>query len=211
MSKVLKYYNKTILNLTQYLNNFAILFRTSITIIIFSFFLSAYSTDINKIDSLKNILISASDSNKAIIFNALSKEVLSDSLEYSLELAKSALKYARENKMKCEESIALSNLGDISYFSNKMKDAEHYYQQSLTLSNELYDTSSMSKSYYNLGYTYLELAEYENALKNFNISLEYEKVLQSDKKIASVLNNIGLTYDYLGKYKQSLEYYLEAF
>ncbi len=169
-----------------------------------------YSSNVNKVDSLVNVLQSAPDSDKAAILNALSSETLSDSMEYSFELASSALKFAREYDLKHEEFLALSNLGEISYYSNKMKDAEDYYQQSLLVSIELMDTSFMSKAYNNLGYTYLELAEYKNALESFIKSLDYEKALQSDKKIASVLNNIGLTYDYLGKYKQSLEYYLEA-
>jgi len=196
MSKVLKY-SDTITKLF-------------ITIIVFSFSLQVYSSNINKVDSLINVLQSAPDSEKAAILNALSNETLPDSIEYSFELAKSALKFAREYKLKHEESLALSNLGDVSYFSNKMNDAEDYYQQSLLLSIELWDTSFMSGCYNNLGYVYLELAEYKNALESFNKSLKYEKALQSDKKIASVLNNIGLTYDYLGKYKQSLEYYLKA-
>jgi signal transduction histidine kinase/Tfp pilus assembly protein PilF len=181
-----------------------------ITIIVFSFSLQVYSSDINKVDSLMNVLQSAPDSEKAVILNALSNETLPDSIEYSFELAKSALRFAREYKLKHEESLALSNLGDVSYFSNKMNEAEDYYQQSLLLSIELWDTSFMSKSYNNLGYVYLELAEYKNALESFKKSLKYEKALQSNKKIASVLNNIGLTYDFLGKYKRSLEYYLEA-
>lgn len=196
MVKSLKYYNVV-----------SLLF---IIIVIFSFSLQLNSSNINKVDSLKNVLHTATDSEKASILNALANETLHDSIQYSLELAKSALKYAREYKLKKEEYLALSNLGDISYYSNKMKEAEDYYQQSLLLSTELRDTSFMSRSYNNLGYTYLELDKYNNALESFNKSLEYEKSLKSDKQIANILNNIGLTYDYLGKYKQALEYYLEA-
>lgn len=179
-------------------------------ILVFSISLSVYSSGGNKIDSLKNILQSVPNSEKATILNSISAEYLSDSLEYSFEFARAALEFAVENKLKHEEAIALTNLGDASYFSNSMMDAVDYYQKSIDISIELMDTSSMSNNFSNLGYTYIELADYEQALESFNKSLEFEKALRSENKIAGALNNIGLTYDYLGKYKQSLEYYMEA-
>ena len=81
----------------KYYDTFTLLF---IIIIIFSFSLKLNSSNNNKVDSLRNVLQSATDSEKASILNALSIETLTDSIEYSLELAKTALKYAREYKLK---------------------------------------------------------------------------------------------------------------
>ena len=112
--------------------------------------------------------------------------------------------------MKHEEAVALLNLGEASYFSFKMTEALSYYQKSLTLCKQIGDTSCITANYSNLGYTYIELSDYEKAQENFENALEFEKALQSDNGIAEALNNIGLTSDYLGKYKHALEYYLKA-
>lgn len=192
----LKFYTKTV-----------IVFLIEIA---FLFSLQANQSNTTKLDSLKVVLQSATNAEKAGILNALSIEVLSDSLECSFDFAKSAHKFAKENNLKNEEFDALINLGNASYFLNEIIPALDYYQQSLDLSIELLDTSFMLRAYNNCGYAYLELAKYEEALESFNNSLVFGKVLKSEKDIASGLNNIGLTYDYIGKYRQSLEYYMQA-
>lgn len=181
-----------------------------IIVLIFLFPLFAFSSNLQKIDSLKNVLKVTPDSEKAAIFNTLSKEILSDSAEYSFEFADSALIIARQFNLKTEELSALTNLGEASYFSNNMNKAKDYYQQALALSIELNDSSSIAINYNNLGYTCLELSDYQNVFDNFSKALEYERLLGSEKGIAKALNNVGLTFDYLGKYKNALDHYLEA-
>ncbi|MBI9038077.1 MAG: tetratricopeptide repeat protein [Bacteroidales bacterium] len=183
-----------------------------IFIIVFLNFLpfSAFSSNLSEIDSLKTVLKVTDGPEKATIFNALSKKILSDSAEYSYEFADSALRISKKFKLKTEEILALTNLGDASYFSNKINRAKDFYQQAMVLSIELKDSSFLAINYRNLGYVYLKLSDYKNALDNFSKSLECEKIGGSEKKIAEALNNVGLANDYLGRYKNALDYYLQA-
>ena len=193
----------------QYIIKYQILYKVFF-VLIYLLPLFAFPSGLQKIDSLKNVLKFAPDSEKAAIFNALSEETLSDSVEYSFEFADSALKYAKEFSLKTEELSALINLGEASYFSTNMNKAEDYYQQALALSIVLNDSSSISINYNNLGYVYFDFENYQKAFDNFSKALEYERLLGSEKGIAKTLNDVGLAYDYLGKYRNALDSYLEA-
>jgi tetratricopeptide (TPR) repeat protein len=92
----------------------------------------------------------------------------------------------------------LWGIGFAYFFAGFPEKAKQYYQDGLKLSGD-------SSSYYN------SLENDEFWLTNFNKSIEYgEKGYAIDSIHADILDMLGMGYEWIGKYKESLKYYKKS-
>jgi len=72
------------------------------------------------------------------------------------------------------------------------------------------DSSYLAYVYYNIGNTYLGLADYENSLLYMYKALAIDKIHGGDEYIADDLDNIAATYELNKEYEKALDYYDQA-
>jgi tetratricopeptide (TPR) repeat protein len=135
-----------------------------------------------------------------------------------------------------EFAMAHAYLGSLYYWENNRTKGEEHFTRALNLSGRLTEKEklwiqvrvegfrgnyekaavqcniflrnypSSSEGWYQLGYNYMRLGRYKEAIDAFNRSLEIHK----DKDPGAYIN-IASCYSLQAKYQQSIEFYLEAF
>jgi tetratricopeptide (TPR) repeat protein len=144
--------------------------------------------------------------------------------------------YLKAIEMDPEFAMAHAYLGSLYYWENNRMKGEEHFTRALNLSGRLTEKEklwiqlrvegfrgnyeeavvkcniflrnypSSSNGWYQLGYNYMRLGRYEEAIDAFNRSLEIHK-----DKDPNAFINIASCYSLLDKYQQSIEFYLKAF
>ncbi|HAN19810.1 MAG: hypothetical protein A2X13_12575 [Bacteroidetes bacterium GWC2_33_15] len=141
-----------------------------------------------------------------LISNPLLNRAQNDSLKIVLSDLKIKLEKTSENEIKIsilKEIISKSYPGfpdDIFYYTSDL----------LTMGKSLNDNSIIAFAKFFLGeYYYLE-DEFDDALKNYNESLELYKLENNQPQLAKLYLNLGLTNQYINNYDAALESYQKA-
>jgi tetratricopeptide (TPR) repeat protein len=83
-------------------------------------------------------------------------------------------------------------------------------KEALPIFREAGDRQDEASCLNNIGWVYLDKADYENAMTYFQQALPLREKLGAPASIAETTNNIGETYTRTGQYGQALNYYLKA-
>jgi len=90
-------------------------------------------------------------------------------------------------------------------------DTAFFYDKiGLKLANELSNDTLLIVSYNNIAMDYKLLGDFENAEKNFILSIKYSKKVNNLHKISSSYNNIGVLYSDRGQYNKALEFFIKS-
>jgi tetratricopeptide (TPR) repeat protein/anti-sigma regulatory factor (Ser/Thr protein kinase) len=122
-----------------------------------------------------------------------------------MKRCKKALQTYKEINDKPGIAKVLVNIGNIFKSKNQYKEAEYYFQESLTILNELGLKKETSGVLNNIGNIYTAWDENEIALKYYQRALKIAEELKNKEDISMVLNNIGLIYKKIGKYSDALK------
>jgi len=122
-----------------------------------------------------------------------------------------ALEIYRENNLVKEESKALNNIGLILYDRQQYDSALYYFhlvdekidQDSIGSSQEYYILSGV---YSNMALAYIELKEYDMALRYLREGLSLAKVIGDQYTIGSVFNNLGSLFREMANQDSALFY-----
>ncbi|MBI2967295.1 MAG: tetratricopeptide repeat protein [Bacteroidetes bacterium] len=176
-----------------------------------SIFSSFESFAINKIDSLKNILInSKDDSNKVEILNNLSYEIVySDpgkAEKYALEAK------ALSIKLKYKKGLCRSycSIGTVFNFLSEFTEAEENYLEALKLAEEIGSRKPVAVIFNNLGAVHYELGNYNKALEYYMKSLRIKESLKDSLEIAYSFINIGNVLQKQENLNRALEYFIRS-
>jgi CHAT domain-containing protein/Tfp pilus assembly protein PilF len=132
----------------------------------------------------------------------------------ALKFLNEALSKARIAKNKINEAESLELIG-FSYdnLGDKKKSFE-FYIQAVTLyhelGNQIEEIGILARIIKNVGSTYSNLNEKQNAIKFLNESLPKARVAKNKRFEASSLYFIGYVYDNLGERKKAIEFYTQA-
>jgi len=85
-----------------------------------------------------------------------------------------------------------------------------FLKQLLQLKMEAADSLGISGAYNNIGLVYIEKADYEKAIENFEYSIEINKKVGDKKREAASLFNLGVIEGRKENYDGKLKYYLET-
>ncbi|HPR16700.1 MAG TPA: tetratricopeptide repeat protein [Candidatus Cloacimonadota bacterium] len=114
--------------------------------------------------------------------------------------AELSLELARSQGIKNYEASACYLLGLTNAYLNNYDVALDYQYKALRLHQEIDNSGSIAEDYNNIGKIYINLNNYEKALENFLLALEYNPGL------ARSYNNLSHVYNYLHDYEHALEY-----
>ncbi len=95
---------------------------------------------------------------------------------------------------------------------NQIDSAKVNYEKAISFNDNVEKNEDLkAKIYANLSGIYYLKADYENAIENFKIAAEYQKVLGNKEIEAGILNNLGGVYYMQEKYNDALNSFQQAF
>ena len=110
--------------------------------------------------------------------------------------------YKKENN-KAEEAKYLNKIAFLYWNIDALRDAKNYFEQSISINEEIGNKNALRAIYDNLGLISLDLEEYQNSINYFEKSLKINESLKKKDAIASDLINIASALHELGYYSES--------
>ena len=178
------------------------------------FFLGCYylkSQENQKLDSLKMIVSSQSDSMKILTYS----EIINLTLSFSPTKAKEYVNFQKglAKKMRQEWAKGVSKMAEGNYYAatNNYSEAEDAYQIAKSIFENRKDSLNLSKAFNNLTRPLVLQGKYEKALAYCLDALRINESMNSDKTL--LIGNyiaIGNIHSIMQQYNRSLEFYRKA-
>ena len=180
-----------------------------IIILVLLFGFKSYSQDLNRIDSLKNLLSETENIEKVNILNELAFYYHTIDYDKGIDYAKKAISLSK--KIKIDTLIVDSYNALITNFwaKSELDSAMYYSKKALKIAYYLNDSISISQTYYNFALIVASDSKYNLAIKYYDTAYNYVKHNQIRGKIGIEINK-GVSYYNLTNYKQALKYFLKA-
>lgn len=185
------------------MKNLTLLFLFCVTIV--------FCQNETKIDSLKTIVLSQSDSVKILTYSEIIKSIIA----FNPSAAEEYVKFQKDlaERIGQEWAIAQSKMGEGNYFAstNKYSQAEEAYQIAKRIFEDRTDSLNLSKALNNLARPLIEQGKYEEALSNSLYALKINELINSDKSL--LVGNymaIGNIHSIMEQFDRSLEFYRKA-
>lgn len=152
-----------------------------------------------------------SEEQKMICYKKIGN-VYVDSTNYSLALEYLNKALQINSKVKnVEEYPNLYNLKGMCYgLTNDLNQAIISFQDALKFNIQLYDSSGIGLSYYNIGLANHFMGHYEKAIENFIKSADIRRQIGETKSLVASLISIGEVFRLRGDYNNAQIYYDEA-
>ena len=144
-------------------------------------------------DSLKKLLlIQKEDTNKVILLNQLTSELIQspDAINYGNQ----ALALAEKLKYTKGKALALKNLGLFNFYKSDFVPAEDFWRQALKEYTDLHDEAGKSNMLNNLGTINSQIGNSSKAMEYYLLALESAMKTTDTTRIATTLNNVGSIY-----------------
>lgn len=109
------------------------------------------------------------------------------------------------NEDKNEEGRLLNLLASLYWDNNFHKEAIDCFKNSLEINKKIGNINAIYQINTNIGLIYSDINSYAKAMKYFKDSYKTGLKLNSKYKKASALNNIALTFQYLGKHQEAID------
>jgi signal transduction histidine kinase len=177
-------------------------------LIIFNFFsfLACGQQPIEKLDSLRHELSSASnDSTRIFLFILLSGGTRFSDAQASIAYSDSALSLAEKNNRKDIYAIILSLKGATLLEVGKIPESLAAQFESLRISEEVEDSTNIAIILNRIGNTYMELGDYPKAIEYYRHSKDYFVALGATAEY-NELSNIGNVYELMGAADSAMYY-----
>lgn len=186
----------------------------SILIFLVPCFFTTIKADVINVDSLENILSTVEDSKKASVLNKFSHRLWMVNAEKSIEYAQKAKEFSEKYNQPEETYNALCNLAMAYSKMDTLNLTIKYNKLALNKAYEIGDSMLIARAYFELGTTYTEKGQYEQALKYLLKALQIvEKKydngdsLEIIRPLAFITNNVGTLYKRIGNKEKALYYY----
>ncbi len=162
------------------------------------------------IDSLRNILLQKSGSEKIDVLLELAFELWGISPEQKLAYAEQALTLAGESGDNERKINALRAIATVYENKNDFTTALHYYEQGYTVAEEIDHKGLLVRTGIDVGTAYRELGEYDRAMEYLRKALAITENTEFNELAHLVLTDIGSLYDYMGNFEEAILYHRNA-
>ena len=192
--------------------------RINIVIILFYFIcfpsiaISQQASDktTSRIDSLENLLLSATPKEKLEVTIEIAKSYNKISPQQTINYGLKAVELAKNLNDKEKEAIAYHITGIGYYYLRENDKALECFDKTLNINNETGNKKEIAKSLKSLGIIHMNLGNNNEALNYFLQSFKIYKELDIKDEIASVQMGIARIYANLGVYEKALEFSFQA-
>ncbi|WP_211334418.1 tetratricopeptide repeat-containing sensor histidine kinase [Marinifilum flexuosum] len=151
------------------------------------------------------------DSSKTKLLINISGKYAATNLDSAFLYANKAYNLAKINQDKSILFRAGLNLANSYSQLGQSEKSYKYLLEAKALAYSLSDTAMLGRVYLFFGYHFSKNSEYDKAIENFNIAIEYCKISRNDRTLASILNGLGIIYWERGNLEVALKKYMEAY
>jgi len=109
-----------------------------------------------------------------------------------------------------QDQIATLNELASKYTKYSNQKVQEYALKALTLSQKYNNKKEEGKAYYFIGFAFLNDANYENALENYQYAVNIYTELNDMTTVARIYSDIGVVYKKWGQYDKAIEAYQNA-
>lgn len=163
-----------------------------------------------KIDSLKPLITTGSDSSRVRSLNELSWYYKNISVDSAIGYARQALAIARRTQRNKLIGESLNSLGSAKQAIGEYDSALYYLHQSISVMTAKGDSTVIVSELSNVGIIYDERGDYEKALHYYFAALRMARKKKDQRMEANILSNIGVVYKKEKQFDKVLEYYNSA-
>ncbi len=179
-------------------------------LIIFLSVLPSYSQDQAKLDSLENLIATASKQKKLSLLLELADEYSSIDPERSIDFADQAVSLARQLNDYEKEVQAYLSIGE-SYYLMRNYDHAHQYYQRAQETSERYDyQEGIVKALNNFVRSYYDQRAYDRATDYANQAIDLARAINSRKDESAALYYLGNISKVKNDFEQALAYYEQS-
>jgi signal transduction histidine kinase len=165
----------------------------------------------SRIDSLENLLESASPEERVSIFCQISELYWQRSFDTSLIMAIHAHNIAATLEEPALTATSLYMIGNAYYLLGDFPSSMEFYLQALEIREELGDSNEIASSYNNIGAVYLHMNNERQALEFFKKAGRIFDALGNDFQLFPILNNIGAVYVDNEIFDTAYQYFNQAY
>lgn len=170
------------------------------------------SAQINR-DSLLIILLD--ETRDAVVRLKAFRQICTNNFIYEnperlIELTKMGIELAEEKQLMAEKAFGSYCMGMAHHYIGEVEDAILFQNQSIEISQQLKDTTMMTRALNNLGNVYLSQSDYVSAINYYLRSQKLVEEKGNEKGLADCKENIGLVFFDLKYDEKALEYFNEA-
>lgn len=180
---------------------------------ILTFFLPLFVTaqdDLNRIDSLIQILDQQEGREKIETMLALSEAYDLVSFDKSIETGQKAIAEAEQLNLLHLKAKVLKSLGISSINNNDYELAEDYIRQALDIFRIVGDSVEIAATIHNIGLIQSETGHYEESIQSFFEAIELFKKLGLEGRYADSYHTLGTVYYSLGQFDAALDVFKQA-
>ncbi|MCB0191470.1 MAG: tetratricopeptide repeat protein [Anaerolineae bacterium] len=171
-----------------------------------------YSTGLHALDKLHKSTFEADVLRLDLLVGQGQVEDFSGAQQQAVATFRQAEVIARSRADQAKVVQILNNLGPVLRHLGNYGQAQHCYEESVFLAEQLGDQAGLARAYHNLGYAYAygRSEQYVQALECYQKSLTILELLGDKAGIARAYDRIGRIYRSLNEYKQALNWLYQA-
>jgi serine phosphatase RsbU (regulator of sigma subunit) len=185
--------------------------RYSTLFFLFTFFSTLlFGQDQKAIDSLTRALNTAKDTDRVIIFDALSDKYHFDDPKLGMKYAMDAIQLSE--KLQYGNGLFHGNMsmGLALYGIGELDSALYYFEIAKAQAEQNKNLGQMASIYSNMGNVYGDMGQNKKCLQYYFVAADYTEQLHLRDKKAYILVNIATVYSVLGQHDSALVFYLDA-
>lgn len=130
-----------------------------------------------------------------------------DKFDSSLFYFRNAYNLAKSSNNQRFLATASNNIGEALHFLNRNDEAIKYLLEAYSIYEQYSDKNSIFRTLFVIAQIYSKSGDYENALKNLEISKELAKETGSKKELIPIYYQLSFVSEKLGKITDALAYY----
>ncbi|MDQ3111171.1 MAG: tetratricopeptide repeat protein [Bacteroidota bacterium] len=185
--------------------------RHFLLLFLFSLFAVAVPAQNQKaIDSLENVLKTASDTNRVNVLIALSDLVHLTEPELALKYSGEAILLAEQLKFTSGLFHANMSKGLAFYGIGSLDSALTYFEDAKVYAEQRKDLAQLASVCVNMGNAYGDKGQNKKCIQYYLLGSSYTEKLNKPEKAAYILVNIGTVYSVLGQHDSALVFYRDA-
>ena len=182
-----------------------------VLVFIFSIFSTCVLCQNKKVvDSLKNTLRTAKDTNRVNILYNLSDKYHQDDPKQGMKYADEAIELSKQ--LHFSNGLFHGNMskGLVLYDIGKFDSALYYFEIAKTIAQQNNNNEQLAAINSNMGNVYGDKGQDKKCIQLYLIAVEYTHKINNPSKEAYMLVNIGTVYSVLGQHDSAVVYYFQA-
>ncbi|MFC4220456.1 tetratricopeptide repeat protein [Flagellimonas marina] len=179
----------------------------SLLLLVFLFAIQTGSAQTKKIDSLQNLLKTASDTTEVNLLNSLGVNLRSFDKEKALDLFEESIAKSKEIGYLEGETQALYSIGLTYGMTGDYVESLDYLNQCLVMAKQHEDYERINFIYNAMGIVYKRIGDYPKSQSYYLKRIKLVDSLQLDQNLSSPYINLGVLYSLMGEHDKAIESY----